>query len=384
MSYELKLPGCTVLGKNALENSGSRMVKMGRKALIVTGKIITSSGILDGLTDCLEQWGISYTVYNEITAEPTDEMVINGVRAYRENACDFLIGIGGGSPLDSAKAIGAMTVLEGSIADYMGREISGSFPPMVMIPTTAGTGSEATNITIITDSEKQVKMLLKGDALLPDLAIIDPAFTYSSPPGVTAATGMDALTHAVEAYTSRKSNPLTDMYALSAVERIFRYLVRAYRDGGDETAREEMSIAAYQAGICINNASVTLVHGMSRPIGALFHVPHGISNAMLLVECLRFAQEGCRERFAQLARVIGVAGADTETEEASALFLQSLEELCKKLNIPTLGEYGICQESFEKAMNKMAEDALASGSPANTIKTVTKEDVLAIYKKLWD
>lgn len=384
MAYPFTLPGRIMIGENALTESESSIKKFGKKALIVTGKHVTKAGIVATVTDQLEKWGISFTIFNDITGEPTDTMIASGVKVFKESGCDFLIGVGGGSPLDSAKAIAAMAVLGGTISDYMGREISGNFPPMVLIPTTAGTGSETTKFTIITDTKKDVKMLLKGDDLLPDLAIIDPAFTMSAPKGITAATGMDALTHAIESYTSRKGNTLTDLYALSAIKRIFTYLPTAYQNGSDYKAREEMAIAAFEAGICINNASVTLVHGMSRPIGAIFHVPHGISNAKLLKECLSYVVDGCPERFAQIAKAIGAAKEGTEDFIVAKAFLHKLEELCQILEIPTLEQYGINQEEFEAVMDKMAEDAIASGSPSNTIKVVNKQDLLVIYKRLWN
>ncbi len=383
MAYQFTLPGSSFLGSNALLASEAKIKSLGTKALIVTGKIVTRIGTVKILTDCLEQWGIAYTAFDGITGEPTEEMIDEGVKLFASEKCDFLIAIGGGSPLDSAKAIAAMSVLEGRISDYMGKEIMGTFPPMVLIPTTAGTGSEATKFTIITDTKKDVKMLLRGDALLPDLAIIDPVFTMTAPAGITAATGMDALTHAVESYTSRKGNALTDLFALSAIKRIFRYLPTAYRDGNDVKAREEMSLAAYEAGICINNASVTLVHGMSRPIGALFHVPHGISNAMLISECLSFALDGCYDKFAAIARAIGAAKEEDSEKDAAKAFLKALTGLCQHCDIPTLKEYGINQSEFEQLVDKMAADAMASGSPSNTIKEVTKEDLIRIYYKLW-
>lgn len=383
MAYQFQLPGRTVIGENALASCQSIISGFGKKAFIVTGKIVTKTGLLKSLTDCLDAWGIAWQVFNDITGEPTDQMIEAGVKAYKDAECDFIAGIGGGSPLDSAKAIGAMTVLGGKITDYMGFEIKGKFPPLVLIPTTAGTGSEATKFTIITDTEKDVKMLLKGDALLPDLAVIDSALTITAPPDITAATGMDALTHAIEAYTSRKANTLTDMYALDAIKRIFTYLPAAYRDGSNRKAREEMSIAAYEAGICINNASVTLVHGMSRPIGALFHVPHGISNAMLIKECLSYVLNGCYEKFAKAAREIGAADSYTPDDAAAMSFIRALGRLCEKLNIPTLREYGIDKERFDALTDKMAVDAMASGSPSNTMKAVTKNDLQIIYQKLW-
>ncbi len=383
MAFQFILPDKVIFGTDALSASEAAIKEQGKKALIVTGKIITKSGIVSILTGYLEQWGLKYEVFNDITGEPTVEMIEAGVRAYREAGCDFLIGIGGGSPLDSAKAIAAMTVLPGTIAEYMGKEIKGKFPPAVLIPTTAGTGSEATKFTIITDNRKNIKMLLKGDDLLPEVAILDPSLTMTAPASITAATGMDALTHAVEAYTSRKGNTLTDICALSAIRRIFRYLPKAYVDGSDRKAREELQIAAYEAGVCINNASVTLVHGMSRPIGALFHVPHGISNAMLIVECLSFALDGCYERFAAMARAIGPVEEDTSEEAAAETFIEALASICRVCRIPTLAEYGIKKEDFDALIPKMAEDAMASGSPGNTIKPVDKDALIKIYRRLW-
>ncbi len=383
MAYKFLLPKNTVMGENALSFAEDIIKNLGHKAFIVTGKNVTASGLVKKLTDSLIGWGIAYEIFNDIIGEPTVAMIKAGVLEFKEKKCDFLIALGGGSPLDSAKAIAAMTVLSGEISDYMGKEINGCFPPMVLIPTTAGTGSEATKFTIITDTEKDIKMLLKGDALIPDLAVIDSEFTVTSPPGITAATGMDALTHAVEAYTSRKANPLTDLYALDAIKRIFCYLPSAYKDGENRRAREEMAIAAYEAGICINNSSVTLVHGMSRPIGALFHVPHGISNAMLITECLKFALDGCYKKFADIARAIGAADDTADDEKAANMLIAALEELCRSLDIPTLEGYGISKEKFDSLTDKMATDAIASGSPANTIKSVDKEAVISIYKKLW-
>lgn len=173
---------------------------------------------------------------------------------------------------------------------------------MVAIPTTSGTGSEATQLSIITNTEKDIKMLLKGAVLMPDIAIDDPAFTLTAPKSVTAATGLDALCHASEAYTSRKSQPLTDEFAISAIKKIFKYLPICYNDGSNVEARAQMSLAAFEAGVAFNNASVTVIHGMSRPIGALFHVPHGISNAMLLSACFSYVYDGAYGRFADMAR----------------------------------------------------------------------------------
>lgn len=227
-------------------------------------------------------------------------------------------------------------------------------------------------------------MLLKGDCLIPQIAVIDPDFTMDMPKSVSAATGLDAFTHAVEAYTSKKAFDMTDTLAISAVKRILTYLPVVYKNGYDGKAREEMAIAALEAGICINNSSVTIVHGMSRPIGALFHVPHGLSNAMLLKECIGFALDGAYDRFADLARAAGVAGWEEDDAVAANKFLEAIKNLCDICEVPTLAEYGVKKDEFEAVIEKMAEDAIASGSPGNTRKTVTKEDCVEIYKRVYE
>lgn len=383
MSREFIIPKKIIMGDNAVSDSAEYIRELGKKALIVTGKHVVKLECFKSVTNLLEKLGIEYSIFTGITGEPTDTMINEGLAVYKSDGCDFLIGIGGGSPLDSIKAIAALSVNGGKISDYMGKTITGNLPPMVAVPTTAGTGSEATQFTVITDSEKDIKMLLKGVVLIPDIAIVDSEFSATSPKSITAATGLDALTHAVESYTSRKAQPLTDAVALSAVKRIFRYLPRAYKDGTDKKAREEMSVAALEAGIAINNASVTIVHGMSRPIGANFHVAHGISNAMLLEKCMAFALDGAYDRFADLGRATGTADASNDDKTAAEKFLAGLGDICRVCEVPTLEEYGIDKEKFFSLADKMADDALASGSPGNTIKKVTKQDVLDIYSQLW-
>lgn len=188
----------------------------------------------------------------------------------------------------------------------------------------------------------------------------------------------------MEGYTSKKAQPLTDIFAISAIKRIFKYLPIAYKDGNNEEAREQMALAALEAGVVITNSSVTIVHGMSRPIGALFHVPHGMSNAMLLSKCLAFAKDGAVERFALLGREIGVANETDSDEVAADLFIKALGDICRECEIPTLDEYGIDKEQFMKVTEKMAADAYASGSPSNTRKEVTKQDMINIYQQLWE
>lgn len=383
MAREFIVPGQIITGSGALTMAEETLKGLGKKALIVSDKVMIQLGNCAKVETALKNQGIDYAIYSEIVGEPTDTMIENGLKVYKENGCDFLVALGGGSPIDSMKAIGSLVVNGGNISDYMGKVIDVEMPPLVAIPTTAGTGSEATQFTIITDTKKDIKMLLKGKVLMPKLAIIDPQFTMTAPPKITAATGLDALCHAVEAYTSRKAQTLSDSFAMSAVKRIFKSLPVAFKDGKNEEARIQMSVAALEAGIAFNNASVTIIHGMSRPIGALFHVAHGLSNAMLMKECLGFALEGAYDRFADLGRAIGVADATDEDKAAAEKFLSAIEGIVKELETPTLAEFGIDKEEFFKVIDKMAYDAMDSGSPQNTMREVSEEQVKQIYRNLW-
>lgn len=245
--FQILMPGRTIVGVDAILAAKEQIKLLGTHALIISGKIVEKSGIVKKLTDALDEAGVSYTVFTDIKGEPDDRMVAEAKKVYDEASCDMIIGIGGGSPQDSAKAVSAAS----------------GYAPVVLIPTTAGSGSEATKFYCVTESATDTKKLITDENVIPKLAVIDPTLSVTAPKSITAATGMDALTHAVEAFTSKKATPYTDMFALSAIQRIFEFLPRAYENGQDVQARTEMAFAAYEAGVCINNASVTLVHGMS-------------------------------------------------------------------------------------------------------------------------
>ncbi len=383
MANEYLTPSKIIMGEGALNQSKESLRKLGKKALVVTDDIMIKLGNIDLVQEVLDDAGIEYVVYSEINSEPCDYMIEKGAIIYKEEMCDFLIALGGGSPIDSMKAIGTVVSAGKSINDYIGKVITGHLPAMCAIPTTAGTGSEATQFTIINNTKENIKMLLKGPALMASLAIIDPIFTMTAPPSVTAATGLDALCHAIEAYTSIKAFPMTDTVAKSAVSRIFNNLYSCYENGENMEARTQMAIAALEAGIAFNNSSVTIIHGMSRPIGALYHIAHGLSNAMLMDKCLRFAVKGCPDRFCDLAKCIGVYKEGMSLEEGAGEFIRAVSELCRKLKIQTLEEYGVRKEDFFADLDKMANDAIASGSPANTRRNPTKEDIIQLYKALY-
>jgi len=379
MTFNFTTAPRTIIGEGALNVAAPYIKKLGKKALIVTGKIITKTGLVAQVQDVLKAQGIDSVVFNDLPGEPTDIMIYAGVDVFKKEACDFIIGLGGGTPLDSAKAIAAMAVLPGKLIDYFGKELKGNFAPLVLIPTTAGTGSEATKYFVFTDTGTDAKLLYKSEDLLPKIAVIDYTYTMSSPVSVTTNTGMDALTHAIESFTCRKATPVTDLYCIDAIKRIFKWLPVAVKNGNDKTARENLALAAYEAGVAINTSPTTIVHGMSRPIGALFHVPHGISNAMLLTECLKAVMDGCYERFARLGIEIGAASETDSPKEGAEKFISALEAFTKELNVPTLREYGLNLEEFAAKEEKMASDSLASGTPANCWKILTKEEEIKIY-----
>ena len=382
MANQFIMPRHIFYGEGALEQAASAIAGCGSRALIVTDPVMVKLGNVSSVTEMLKKAGVGYVVFEGVTGEPTDQMVEAGKEAWDSGKCDFLVAVGGGSPIDTMKAIGVVAVNGGSINDWYGKEITGDLPPMAAIPTTSGTGSEATQFTIITNTETDIKMLLKGKPLMPDIAVDDPRFTMTAPPAITAATGLDALCHAAEAYTSRKAQPMTDTLAISAVKRIFQYLPICYSKGEDAQARMQMSLAALEAGIAFNNASVTVIHGMSRPIGALFHVPRGVSNAMLLPACFAYVYREAADRFADLGRAIGAADSKDADMDAAEKFIHACEELCRFCHIPTPEEYGIGRIDFLERIPKMTQDALASGSPANTRKKLLAEDIETIYRSV--
>lgn len=379
MARDFYVPKHIISGENALESAD---LKLGKKALIVTDPMMVKLGNVAKVEAALDKQNVEHEVFDGITGEPTDIMVREGVSKYNEANCDFMIAIGGGSPIDTMKAIGTMVAGNKDIDEYMGVAITDETPTLVAIPTTAGTGSEATQFTIINNTKENIKMLLSGKVLIPSLAIIDPQFTLSAPKSVTTATGLDALCHAVESYTSRKAQALSKSFSVSAVKRILKYLPVCYENGSDIKAREEMSLAALEAGIAFNNASVTIIHGMSRPIGALYHVPHGLSNAMLIKECFSFALDGAYKEFGDLAKETGVALQDDDDKVAAEKMLEAINNLVSICKVSTLQEFGVNKKDFIDSIPKMAKDAIDSGSPANTLKTCTKEDLEAIYLKV--
>lgn len=369
------------VGENATAQTGPEALLAGAtRALVVTDKILIETGTIAPVLESLQKSKIDFEIYDGVDKEPTLKHVNDGLQIVKESKCDLLIGCGGGSSLDVAKAISVMATNPGDIQDYMGAgKVKVKGLPLFAVPTTAGTGSEATMVTIITDTDNDVKMLISSPLLLPGVALVDPALTLNMPRGLTAATGLDALTHAIEAYVSVKAQPMTDILALSAVKLISKYLPIAWAQPDNMEARAKTMLGALQAGIAFSNSSVALVHGMSRPIGALFHVGHGVSNAALLGVVMEFSLSGNTQRYADIACAMGAANASDTPEEAAKLGAEKVRQLISDLEVPSLTALGVTQEKLEPVVHKMASDAIASGSPGNNPKQATEDEIIQLY-----
>ena len=381
-----RIPSGVIVGCNASSFAGREAKKLGgTKALIVTDRNLTEMGFLSGIESSLDSEKIDHEVFDEVTAEPTVDYVEKGLDLYRRSKCDFIIALGGGSPIDTAKAVCIMASNSGVIQDYKGLDkVSSPGAPLIAIPTTAGTGSETTIFTIITDTRTNVKMLIGSPFILPSVALVDPLLTASSPPSVIAATGVDALTHAIEAYVSVKAQPMSDVFALSAIKFLSENLRQAWANGDNLEARSLTMLGAFQAGVAFSNSSVALVHGMSRPIGAYFHAPHGLSNAVLLAPVVEFSISGNPKRYADIARAMGEKVEGLGVMEGASKASKAVRELVRDIKIPALATLGVTREKLKTVVGKMADDAIASGSPGNNPRKATKEEIVELYWKTFN
>ncbi len=381
----IALPRIMRVGGGAVAEIGEVVAGLGlARPLVVTDKFLVGTGAVDRMVAQLDAAGLHPAVFADTVPDPTTASLDAGVAAVAEHEADCVIGFGGGSPMDTAKALGLLARQGGHMRDYKApRDNTGPALQVIAVPTTAGSGSEATQFTVISDSETDEKMLCPGLAFLPVAAIVDYRLTMTMPPRLTADTGVDALTHAIEAYVSRKANPFSDGLALVAIGTIGRVLRRVYADGQDAAAREQMMLAATQAGIAFSNSSVALVHGMSRPIGAHFHVAHGLSNAMLFPAVTEFSVDAAESRYADCARALGAASADASDATAAADLLVALKELCRDVEVPTPKSYGIDRRTWDERVPVMAEQALASGSPNNNPRIPTADEIRELYARIY-
>ncbi|MGR5143513.1 iron-containing alcohol dehydrogenase [Photobacterium sp. DNB23_23_1] len=317
------------MGADSVANAGALMASKGaKKVLIVTDAMIHSLGLTASLCDSLNAQGIEFVIYDEVKPNPSIANVAVGADLFKEQKCNAIIAIGGGSPIDCAKAIGAKIVRNKPVRRLAGKlKIRKKLPPFMAIPTTAGTGSEATVAAVVSDPSAREKFAIIDPAILPDFALIDPKLMVGLPKPITAATGMDALTHAIESFIGTYHTPLTDKYATQATEKIFAHLPTAFEDGANLEAREQMAVASYEAGCAFTRAYVGYVHAFAHQLGGMYNVPHGLANAVLLPKVLSLLKPYCERRLALLAEVIGL---DTAEE-----FIEAVSNLNAQLNIPT-------------------------------------------------
>ena len=377
------IPPVVITGPDASTSVGEEAKRIsGTRALIVTDKGISELGYVERIAEKLKDEKISFAVFDDVQPDPTTKNVMDGLEIYKRENCDFLVAVGGGSPIDSAKGTAVMAANHGNLQDYQGvGKIPHPGAPLIAIPTTAGTGSEVTKVAVITDTERNVKMMMSSPCLLATAALVDPLLTLSVPPALTAAVGVDSLTHAVEAYISKRAQPITDALALSAVGLISGNLRSAWANGDDIEARTNMTIAATKAGMAFSNSSVALVHGMSRPIGAYFHIHHGLSNAVLLPAVMEFTFVGNLERFADIALAMGENLEGLSLRESARKAVEAIVDLNRDIEMPRLGDIGVTEDKLKHVVQKMAEDAIDSGSPANNPRVASKEQIIELYFK---
>jgi alcohol dehydrogenase class IV len=382
----IALPRLVRIGAGAAAELPATLRTLGlERPLIVTDSYLAAHGQLDRLLQSLASGGFpGVRVFSDTVPDPTAASITAGVAFLQSGDHDCVVGFGGGSPLDSAKAMAVLSRFGGAMADYRVPHLQDAPGlPIIAIPTTAGTGSEATRFTVITDEVTNEKMLCAGLAYLPVAALVDFELTLTMPRRLTADTGLDSLTHAIEAYVSRRASPFTDGMALQAMRALAPNLRRVDRDPGDRAAREAMMLGAHQAGIAFSNASVALVHGMSRPVGALFHVPHGLSNAMLLPVVTAFSAPAALSRYADCAVAMGVAREEEGEQGAVARLLDELAALNADLQVPSPAAYGIRRGAWDDALGTMAEQALASGSPANNPRIPSADEIKDLYRRAY-
>lgn len=385
MPAEILIPAILKIGGGAFSEAGSVVTRLGcSNPLIVTDPFMVGNGLAGRLRDQFTQAGLRCRIFSDTVPDPTTDVVTAGVREFAEGNCDSLVSLGGGSPIDTAKAIAMLAGNGGHAREYkFPNPIPKAGPPHIAIPTTAGTGSEVTRVTVIIDSERDEKMMIAGAALVPAAAIVDFELTMSMPARLTADTGTDSLTHAIEAYVSRKANPFSDTCALRAMKIIWAELPKAFHHPDNRSARDAMMFAATLGGMAFSNASVALVHGMSRPIGAFFHVPHGLSNAMLLPAVTAFSIEAAEGRYADCARVMGIASAADHDKTAAARLVEALFLRNQELQVPSPKVYGIAERKFFEVIPTMATQALASGSPQNNPRVPAQSEIEQLYRQVW-
>lgn len=373
------IPTVSLFGPGCAKEIGAKAKNLGaKKALIVTDAGLFKFGVADIISGYLKEAGVDSHTFPGAEPNPTDVNVHDGVKAYQDNQCDFIVSLGGGSSHDCAKGIGLVTAGGGHIRDYEGVDKSTvAMTPLISVNTTAGTASEMTRFCIITNTDTHVKMAIVDWRCTPLMAIDDPKLMVAKPAGLTAATGMDALTHAVEAFVSTAATPITDACAEKAIVMISEWLRPAVANGENIEAREAMSYAQYLAGMAFNNASLGYVHAMAHQLGGFYNLPHGVCNAVLLPHVCEFNQIACPERYAQIAKLMGVDTTGLTVMEAGKKAIDAIRALSKDVGIPSgLTELGV----KEVDLAIMAENAQKDACMLTNPRKANHAQVVDIFK----
>lgn len=372
------IPPVNTIGSGTVKELGDKLKSLNAKnPLIVTDKGITATGITEKVVGYIKEAGLSCSVYDETVPNPTDKNVEAGLAIYQKNNCDSIVTLGGGSPHDCGKGIGILASNGGNIRDYAGVDMSSKpMPPFVAVNTTAGTASEMTRFCIITNTETHVKMAIVDWRCIPNFSINDPDLMVGKPPALTAATGMDALTHAVEAYVSIAATPITDACALMAIDLIAKYLRKAVARGTDMEAREQMAYAQFLAGMAFSNASLGYVHAMAHQLGGMYDLPHGVCNAILLPHVCAFNVNAAMERYAVIAEHMGACTCGT-TRDVAYNGIEAIKTLAADVGIPAgLSALNVKEADFKA----MAENAMKDACSLTNPRTAKLEEVIGIFK----
>ncbi len=378
--YGYFMPTVNLMGFGSAKKVGEQMKNVGKKkAFIVTDEGVSKAGIAEIIKKNIEEAGFSAIIWDEVKANPTDKNVHKGFEIFRKNRCDIIVSVGGGSPHDCAKGIKLVADNGGTINEYEGIDKSkNSITPLFAVNTTAGTASEMTRFCIITDSKRKIKMAIVDWRTTPNVSFNDPELMIAMPKSLTAATGMDALTHAVEAYVSTISTPVTDSAALKAIELIGVWLRPAVANGNDLDARDQMAYAEFLAGMAFNNASLGYVHAMAHQLGGMYDLPHGVCNAILLPHVSKFNLIAKAERFADIAVALGENVEGLSTMEAAEVAIESIKKLSEDIGIPAnLKMLGVKERDLKTMATNAMKDACCFTNP----RTATLEEVVGIYKE---
>lgn len=344
-----------------------------KQAFIVTDQFMVKTGFVDRVKSYLDRNGVPHIVFADVESDPSLDTVTKGARLFLENKADLIIALGGGSPIDAAKAIAFFAHKASDDAVK---------PTLVAIPTTSGTGSEVTDISVVTDRVNEIKIPLKDELLIPDMAILDARFTRTLPPAVTATTGMDVLTHAIEAYTSRQGNAFTSIYAKYAIRYVFKYLLRAYRNGDDMEARENMLLASCMAGMAFNNSGLGITHSIAHSLGGIFHVPHGLANAVLLPHVIRFNSFDAGIRYQEIAHILSLPA--STVEEGITSIIQAVCDMNDEMEIPSkISLLKIEEDAFQGHLEVMAHNVLEDICTAGNPRRPSHSDITELLKNAW-